>query len=94
MADHMRRAADEHAALAAAYAASLVAEPPAMRALLPATLELDLDGPVKASPSALHALSRALPELPLQWTALRNSITTLLERSGDSNDQHRHQHKH
>ena len=75
--EHMRRAHAELNALRDAYSTQLASVSDALRAVLPATLDLDLDGPVAAASetSPLLALSSSLPKLPLQWTALRNSIT-------------------
>ena len=80
--EHLCAARRERDGLEVAYAARLAEQPAEVRALLPASLALDLDGPVAAAGAPLIALSCALPKLPLQWTALRNSITSLFERRG------------
>ena len=77
VADHMDRAHRELDVANAEYARLRGEESAVLRDILPEALDFDLRGPVDAAGSALQALLCSIPKLPLQWTALRNSITNL-----------------
>jgi len=74
--EHMRRTRAELAGLQARYATWLDAQPSGAHSGLPEQLDLNLNLPTS---TWLHKLAGSVPKLPLQWTALRNSITRLHE---------------